>query len=88
MPAIVVHNLLVPDFAGRDALERTVQAAFENLTGGPWTVTLKHQDSTRERVAVEVRSPRTVLLTSFDRAATPDEITSRMKLLSVPSFQR
>jgi hypothetical protein len=77
-PPITVIDLLPADFPRRDLVEKAVRTAFDGLAGGPWVVTLQPPDAEGARVSVFVRTPKSVMLTSFASDASDEEITARL----------
>jgi hypothetical protein len=66
------------DVSRAEEVEEAIRTAFQGVRGGPWLVTLRPPAYPDSQVAVSVRGPQSVLLTSFALDASSRDITDRM----------
>jgi hypothetical protein len=77
-PPVTVVDMLTWGPERRESVEAAIRAALERVPGGPWLVTLRPPAFPATAVSVFVRTPHSVLVTSFPPDATEDEIRARL----------
>jgi hypothetical protein len=75
---VTVVDRLSWDLSRSQEVEESIRTAFQGVGGGPWLVTLRPPSHPESHVAVSVRGPHSVLLTSFALDASSRDITDRM----------
>jgi hypothetical protein len=75
---VTVVDRLSWDLSRSEEVEEAIRTAFQGVGGGPWLVTLRPPSHPDSQVAVSVRGPHSVLLTSFALDASSRDITDRM----------